>query len=59
MADITDEVEKALSETYQLDPPINRFTKAEVRRTIRLDELKSPGYDLITVKLRKSYQKKR
>lgn len=44
-------IESYLNETYQLELPIKKFTKQEIREEIRKLKLdKAPGYDLITAK---------
>ncbi|KMQ84275.1 pol protein [Lasius niger] len=46
------EVLDLLNHTHQLDLPIKKFTKKEVNLAIRrLNQLKAPGYDLITAKI--------
>ncbi|XP_018377267.1 PREDICTED: RNA-directed DNA polymerase from mobile element jockey-like [Trachymyrmex cornetzi] len=44
------EVHRSLNETYQMEPPLEKFKMSEVVKTIKYDisPKKAPGYDLIT-----------
>ena len=48
------DVTEFLHQTHQLELPISKFTKGEVRSVIQnLAQRKAPGYDLITTKIMK------
>ena len=56
--DLETTVLNCLSEDYQLDLPIKKFSITEVKTAInKLKCKKAPGYDLITGKILKSYQR--
>lgn len=44
------EINQALEEPYQLEPPTKSFTKTEIKKVIKfnINPKKAPGYDLIT-----------
>lgn len=49
-----DVVSILLEQTHQLDPPIDKFSKTEIKTEIlKLDAKKAPGYDLITATILK------